>query len=75
MQSVFELGDGSALFVTVAKYLSPGLHAIDHVGILPDVMCVPTESDGIDVDPSRAEDPPRVIENDSCVMAAARQLY
>ena len=31
IQSVFELGDGSALFVTVAKYLTPAGAEIDHV--------------------------------------------
>eukprot|EP00271_Cylindrocystis_brebissonii_P010945 TRINITY_DN27489_c0_g1_i1.p1 TRINITY_DN27489_c0_g1~~TRINITY_DN27489_c0_g1_i1.p1 ORF type:complete len:652 (+),score=127.25 TRINITY_DN27489_c0_g1_i1:137-2092(+) len=41
IQSVFELNDGSALFVTVAKYLSPRLHQIDQVGIAPDIKCSP----------------------------------
>ncbi|XP_065879512.1 carboxyl-terminal-processing peptidase 3, chloroplastic-like [Euphorbia lathyris] len=39
IQSVTELNDGSALFVMVAKYLSPALHDIDQVGITPDVQC------------------------------------
>lgn len=39
MQSVTQLHDGSALFVTVAKYLSPALHDIDQVGITPDIQC------------------------------------
>ncbi|KAG6427056.1 hypothetical protein SASPL_111295 [Salvia splendens] len=39
IQSVTELHDGSALFITVAKYLSPSLHDIDQVGIAPDVQC------------------------------------
>ncbi|KAH0760303.1 hypothetical protein KY290_016376 [Solanum tuberosum] len=38
IQSVTQLHDGSALFVTVAKYLSPALHEIDQVGITPDVQ-------------------------------------
>ncbi|GJP40306.1 hypothetical protein CLOM_g24586 [Closterium sp. NIES-68] len=43
IQTVFELTDGSALFVTVAKYLSPALHDIDQVGIAPDLACsIPT---------------------------------
>ncbi|KAG9134972.1 hypothetical protein Leryth_001265 [Lithospermum erythrorhizon] len=37
--SVTELHDGSALFITVAKYLSPALHDIDQVGITPDITC------------------------------------
>ncbi|XP_028547479.1 carboxyl-terminal-processing peptidase 3, chloroplastic-like, partial [Dendrobium catenatum] len=41
IQSVTELHDGSALFITVAKYLSPALHEIDKVGITPDVQCIP----------------------------------
>eukprot|EP00850_Spirogloea_muscicola_P015515 SM000119S25658 [mRNA] locus=s119:222075:224961:- [translate_table: standard] len=39
IQSVYELADGSAIFVTVAKYLSPGLHAIDKVGLAADAAC------------------------------------
>lgn len=39
IQSVFELGDGSALFVTVAKYKTPAGHEIDKVGIRPDRAC------------------------------------
>lgn len=39
IQSVFELTDGTALFVTVAKYLSPALHEIDRVGVAPDLAC------------------------------------
>ncbi|KAG8094441.1 hypothetical protein GUJ93_ZPchr0012g22018 [Zizania palustris] len=31
IQSVTELDDGSALFITVAKYLSPALHEIDQI--------------------------------------------
>ena len=31
IQSVFEMSDGSALFVTVAKYLTPYNHVIDKV--------------------------------------------
>lgn len=38
-QSVFELDDGSALFVTVAQYFSPALEQIDKVGIAPDSQC------------------------------------
>ena len=36
---MFELGDGSALFVTVAKYRTPAGHEIDRVGITPDRAC------------------------------------
>lgn len=39
IQSLFELSDGSALFVTVAKYKTPNLLDIDHVGITPDISC------------------------------------
>lgn len=41
IQTVFELQDGSALFVTVATYQTPGHKAIDNVGIQPDVSCSP----------------------------------
>jgi hypothetical protein len=39
IQSVFELGDGSALFVTVAKYKTPAGSEIDRVGVQPDKAC------------------------------------
>lgn len=39
IQSVYELHDGSALFVTVAKYLTPAGTVIDHHGINPDRSC------------------------------------
>lgn len=39
IQSVFELDDGSALFVTVAKYTTPNDHEIDQIGITPDLTC------------------------------------
>lgn len=47
IQSVYELGDGSGLVVTVGKYLTPGLTDIDQSGIVPDfkyvlVFCVPS---------------------------------
>ncbi|KAL3159613.1 hypothetical protein ABBQ38_010023 [Trebouxia sp. C0009 RCD-2024] len=41
IQSVFELEDGSALFVTVAKYRTPNLTDIDHQGLHPDQSCAP----------------------------------
>ncbi|KAG1660190.1 hypothetical protein FOA52_007761 [Chlamydomonas sp. UWO 241] len=41
IQSVFELQDGSALFVTVAKYVTPGGTVIDGRGIAPDLPCTP----------------------------------
>lgn len=39
IQSVYELHDGSALFVTVAKYVTPAGTVIDHKGIRPDTSC------------------------------------
>ncbi|KAK9092718.1 hypothetical protein Syun_027629 [Stephania yunnanensis] len=40
IQSVTELQDGSALFITVAKYLSPSRHDIDQVGITSEQQCM-----------------------------------
>ncbi|GMH08183.1 hypothetical protein Nepgr_010023 [Nepenthes gracilis] len=74
IQLVTELHDGSALFVTVAKYLSPSLHEIDKVGITPDVQCtaemlnVPKESLMMDRNGSSP------LEADSCIMVAEHQL-
>ena len=41
IQSVFELDDGSALFVTVARYTTPAGSPIDRVGVRPDAACAP----------------------------------
>jgi len=41
IQNVFELQDGSALFVTVARYLTPDYKQIDEKGINPDLACRP----------------------------------
>ena len=69
LQSVTELHDGSALFVTVAKYLSPALHDIDQVGITPDVQCT-TEMLNSPKDKSIASP----LEADSCIMVAEHEL-
>lgn len=45
IQSVFELQDGSALFVTVAKYETPNGTEIDLKGIHPDQSCTPDSID------------------------------
>ncbi|KAK1282906.1 hypothetical protein QJS10_CPB22g01399 [Acorus calamus] len=74
IQSVTELHDGSALFITVAKYLSPALHEIDKVGITPDVQCTPEalaspktfHLKGRGMEPS--------LEADSCIMIAEHEL-
>ncbi|KAG9443063.1 hypothetical protein H6P81_018917 [Aristolochia fimbriata] len=74
IQSVTELNDGSALFVTVAKYLSPALHDIDQVGITPDVQCTPdmltTSKDSM----VNQESSMSALETDSCIMVAEHQL-
>ncbi|KAG7027605.1 Carboxyl-terminal-processing peptidase 3, chloroplastic [Cucurbita argyrosperma subsp. argyrosperma] len=72
--SVTELHDGSALFITVAKYLSPARHEIDQVGIVPDIQCTadalnsPREVIGKD----RSSRTP--LEADSCIMIAEHEL-
>lgn len=74
IQSVTELNDGSALFVTVAKYLSPALHDIDQVGIAPDVQCstemLNSPRDSFMKNKSRASS----LESDSCIMVAEHEL-
>ncbi|XP_027069588.1 carboxyl-terminal-processing peptidase 3, chloroplastic [Coffea arabica] len=73
IQSITELDDGSALFITVAKYLSPGLHDIDQVGITPDVQCSadmlnsPKES-------SKDKNLNSPLEADSCIIIAEHEL-
>lgn len=76
VQSVTELHDGSALFITVAKYLSPALHDIDQVGIAPDVQCTtemlnsPKESSLMKNKSTAASS----LEADSCIMVAEHEL-
>ncbi|XP_008808206.1 carboxyl-terminal-processing peptidase 3, chloroplastic isoform X1 [Phoenix dactylifera] len=74
IQSVTELHDGSALFVTVAKYLSPALHDIDQVGITPDVQCTP---DALTLPKAlllRDKSTTSALESDSCIMVAEHEL-
>lgn len=74
LQSVTELQDGSALFITVAKYLSPALHDIDEVGIAPDVQCstdiLNSPKDLFKDGRSSASS----LERDSCILVAEHQL-
>ena len=42
IQSVYQLEDGSALIMTVGKYLTPSLIDIDRQGIVPDFARLPT---------------------------------
>lgn len=89
IQSVSQLSDGSALFVTVAKYVSPALHPIDKVGIEPDVLCSPEpvkEEPAATIEEAKAkmldrvmtwnskEKLPAFLQHDSCVLVAERQL-
>ncbi|CAL1353342.1 unnamed protein product [Linum trigynum] len=77
IQSVTELHDGSALFVTVAKYLSPALHDIDQVGITPDVQCT-TEDVLREYSSSQLKNKKNKesasLEADSCIMVAEHEL-
>ncbi|KAL3694725.1 hypothetical protein R1sor_008376 [Riccia sorocarpa] len=85
IQSVTELEDGSALFVTVAKYLSPSFHQIDQVGIVPDLKCTSEEVDVVE-EPLPApkslqeevrnaeEAGRRRLQKDSCILAAEHEL-
>lgn len=68
MQSVTRLQDGSALFITVAKYLSPAFHDIDRVGIAPDIQCTTNPS------PLKEKNKNPSLEADSCIMLAEHEL-
>eukprot|EP00891_Asterochloris_glomerata_P008045 jgi/Astpho2/8045/e_gw1.00120.31.1_t len=80
IQSVFELGDGSALFVTVAKYRTPALIDIDHEGIKPDEACSPLEGafgggpGGVPVTEAAAQGAAARLALDSCVITAEHFL-
>ncbi|KAI3772575.1 hypothetical protein L6452_03764 [Arctium lappa] len=73
IQSVTELHDGSALFITVAKYLSPALHDIDQVGIAPDVQCTTEmlKDSGVMRKKSGGSSS---LEGDSCILVAEHEL-
>lgn len=74
IQSVTELDDGSALFITVAKYLSPALHEIDQVGIQPDIQCTP-DMLSLPRAPLLSENGEAPsLEMDSCIMVAEQAL-
>ncbi|KAE8683599.1 Carboxyl-terminal-processing peptidase 3 [Hibiscus syriacus] len=73
IQSITELHDGSALFVTVAKYLSPALHDIDQVGITPDVQCT-TDMFNPPKETLKEKSPALSLEADSCIMVAEHEL-
>ncbi|OAP06691.1 hypothetical protein AXX17_AT3G52260 [Arabidopsis thaliana] len=75
IQSITELNDGSALFVTVAKYLSPSLHEIDQVGIAPDVQCTTGMIDSLTAEiVEKMNSSVPLLEADSCVMVAEHEL-
>ncbi|XP_019058372.1 PREDICTED: carboxyl-terminal-processing peptidase 3, chloroplastic isoform X2 [Tarenaya hassleriana] len=78
IQSVTELQDGSALFVTVAKYLSPSLQEIDRVGIAPDVQCTTDILSSLStqalIKTTRSASSVSPLEADSCIMVAEHQL-
>ncbi|KAI3437893.1 hypothetical protein D9Q98_000338 [Chlorella vulgaris] len=78
IQSVFELADGSALFVTVAKYKTPAGSEIDQVGVQPDLACARLGggegarmfSSGIPVGPGASEMVLEELTTDDCVLTA-----
>lgn len=76
IQSVFELADGSALFVTVARYKTPNFTDIDQVGIKPDQVCRVGQDlpAGLPLDPETAFRVAQQLSMDSCVLAAEAQL-
>lgn len=74
IQSVTELHDGSALFVTVAKYLSPALHDIDQVGIMPDVQCTTDMLNSPRDSLLKNESSTSSLEADSCILVAEHEL-
>ncbi|CAD7698236.1 unnamed protein product [Ostreobium quekettii] len=72
IQTVFELQDGSALFLTVAKYQTPAHAVIDAVGIKPDMACAKLAKGTGDAPRAMPNGPE--LEKDSCFMTAEKQL-
>ncbi|GMH42932.1 hypothetical protein BSKO_10854 [Bryopsis sp. KO-2023] len=81
IQTVYELQDGSALFVTVARYKTPEEHDIDMVGIMPDMACRPALAG--EAPPGKGEPTAMQgktvletdLEMDDCFLTAERFLY
>lgn len=74
IQSVTELHDGSALFITVAKYLSPARHEIDQVGIVPDIQCTADALNSPKEILGKNKSSASPLEADSCIMIAEHEL-
>lgn len=74
MKSVTELHDGSALFITVAKYLSPARHEIDQVGIVPDIQCTADALNSPKEILGKNKSSASPLEADSCIMIAEHEL-
>lgn len=81
IQSIYELSDGSALFVTVAKYKTPNGTNIDKVGVAPSLTCTLESKNqtlaGIPVAPGLSgakEGLIEDIENDACIKTAEDDL-
>lgn len=53
VQQIFPLSDQSSLHVTSAEWLTPGRHALDMVGLEPDISMIP-DAQGRDVELSEA---------------------
>lgn len=53
VQQIFPLSDQSSLHVTSAEWLTPGRHALDTVGLEPDISMIP-DAQGRDVELSEA---------------------
>jgi carboxyl-terminal processing protease len=49
VQQIFPLSDESSLHVTSAEWLTPGRHALDTVGLTPDIAMIP-DAQGRDVE-------------------------
>ena len=57
VQNVRRLTDGSALLVTIAKYLTPSGEDINKKGIEPDIaVAIPTEEAEVEVEPEEEEE-------------------
>jgi carboxyl-terminal processing protease len=68
-QKTFELGDGSALILSVAKYESPSGKKLQDEGVTPDVLVASSADEGADVDEEAA---PGVVGSASAATPAAK---
>jgi carboxyl-terminal processing protease len=76
VQNVRRLNDGSALLITIAKYLTPSGEDINKKGIMPDVeIMVPTEEAEAELLPEKPEEEKEDIQLEKAIEVMKSLIY